>query len=163
MYQKHHLALKAPQLTRSQKKNLNIEIEFFEGLIEKDYQRDDVSILRHLAEDYVRKSELDRAIDCLENGAKLIEDSSRNSVFNVADAMEMYYDLLCCHAASSNWGRDLRHTERAIEVLKKAIQLGFNDHAKLASDRDLEPLRKDPEFNRVYSMMQPQKSSTNIP
>lgn len=55
------------------------------------------------------------------------------------DSSFAWYNLACAAARSGS-------KKRALEALEKAIALGFRDAAHIASDEDLESIRKDPKY-----------------
>jgi tetratricopeptide (TPR) repeat protein len=59
-----------------------------------------------------------------------------------------YYNLACANAR-------LGRTDRALEMLSRAIDEGFSDRATLEADADLAPLRADPRFAALAARIAP--------
>lgn len=57
------------------------------------------------------------------------------------------YNLACSLALT---GR----SDDAILILTKAVRYGYHDHRHMLVDRDLEPLRGDPRFDELISLME---------
>ena len=57
-----------------------------------------------------------------------------------------YYNLACAQVK-------LNSTSEALDSLKKAIELGYNDAAALTRDPELAPLHDDPEFQRIVALI----------
>jgi predicted esterase len=60
------------------------------------------------------------------------------------DSPDVHYNLGCMYALEGN-------RKEAIRNLKKSLELGFKNFDLLKTDPDLEKLRSDPEFNKLYA------------
>jgi hypothetical protein len=57
-----------------------------------------------------------------------------------------YYNLACAQVK-------LNSRTEALDSLKKAIELGYDNAAALTKDQDLAPLREEPEFQRILALI----------
>ncbi len=62
----------------------------------------------------------------------------------------LHYRLACLYALKGQ-------KKRALESLKKAIEKGFKDAAELQNNRELDGLREDPEFKKLFEDLRNQK------
>jgi tetratricopeptide (TPR) repeat protein len=119
----------AKKLTREDKRNLDIEIGFIEGVVHKapDY----VEALQILGDDYTKRGRF-------EDGLKVDEQLAR---LRPHDATVLY-NLACSYSLTGE-------TEHALAALHRAIAAGYDDFKWMAQDPDLEALRKHPLYDQV--------------
>jgi tetratricopeptide (TPR) repeat protein len=70
------------------------------------------------------------------------------------DASLAWYDFACVAVAAN-------HTNEAVQYLRKAVDLGYNDADHLQSDDDLKPLRRDPRFASLVSDARKRTAATS--
>jgi tetratricopeptide (TPR) repeat protein len=58
------------------------------------------------------------------------------------DAPNPYYNLASAYAQDGQ-------KRRALEALKKAVEKGFANAARIQADKELEPLREEAEFKKI--------------
>jgi tetratricopeptide (TPR) repeat protein len=104
----------------------DFEIDFFEEVLSKD--PDHVSALISLGELYTAAG---RFQEGLEVDLKLV------GVFPFEPVI--HYNLACSYSL-------LDRKEEALEALRKAVNLGYDDFETLQNDRDLENIRDHPKF-----------------
>ncbi len=65
----------------------------------------------------------------------------------------LYFDLARCYAqcAAADAGANSLYTNKALAALREAVRLGFNDSVNLATEPDLEPIRKAPGFQSLLT------------
>ncbi len=118
------------KLTRKEQRDLDLEITFMEGLIQRDACYGEA--WRVLSEDYSRRSRFQDGLHADEQLAQLHPESP-----------EVLYNLACSYSLT-------RNVERAVEILTRAISKGFSDFKWMLRDPDLVFLRKDPIFKKVW-------------
>jgi tetratricopeptide (TPR) repeat protein len=128
------------KLTRDEKRNLDVEIGFIEGVVSKD--PDFVEALQILGDDYTKRG---RFID----GLKIDEQLAR---LRPADPTVLY-NLACSYSLTGE-------VEKAFASLHRALTSGYNDFKWLAQDPDLETLRKHPLYEQVRARIKTGKSKT---
>jgi tetratricopeptide (TPR) repeat protein len=118
------------KLTRKEQRDLDIEIAFMEGLL----QRDDAyaEAWKVLSEDYSRRSKFNEGLRADEALARLNPESP-----------DVLYNLACSYSLTKN-------IEGAVETLTRAIGRGFADFKWMLRDPDLVHLRRDPIFKKVW-------------
>ncbi len=110
------------KLSQQQERDLDIEIGFLEGVVERD--RNYVEALQLLGDNYTRRGRyreglsVDRRLVRLCPGDPLV-----------------YYNLACSYSLT-------RQFRRAFRSLRKALAHGYCDFDWLRKDPDLEPLRQ---------------------
>lgn len=114
------------KLTRKQKRGLDIEIAFLEGLLRRD--PDYVDGLRVIGDDYTRRG---RYVD----GLKIDEQLAR---LRPQDPL-VFYNLACSCSLTEQY-------DRGFDALEQALTLGYRDFRWLAQDPDLSNLRQHPQF-----------------
>lgn len=64
---------------------------------------------------------------------------------------EQWYDFACVYAVAGGKLKDKRdeYAGRAVELLRKAVAGGYKDHAHMAKDADLDPLRGRADFKQL--------------
>lgn len=118
-------------LSRKEKRDLDIEISFLEGLVRKDPR--DAAALRILGDDYTRRGRFP-------DGLKIDEQLTK---LQPTDPLA-HYNLACSYSLT-------QRLDLAALALEKAIALGYRDFDWLAKDPDLHNLRLDPSYNRIQS------------
>src|SRR5438874_10521361 len=114
----------ARKLTRKEKRDLDIEISFLEGVVERDPAY--VDALQILGDDYTRRGRYP-------DGLKIDESLSQ---LRPEDPL-VHYNLACSYSLTER-------LELAVLALERALALGYRDFKWLAEDPDLEKLRRDP-------------------
>ncbi len=114
------------KLSRDERRNLDVEISFVEGVVRRDPQF--IEALRILGDDYTRRG---RFVDGLKVDEQLIQ-------LRPEDALA-HYNLACSYALTDCYAQ-------AAATLSKAISLGYNDFKWLMRDPDLKEFRKHPLF-----------------
>lgn len=119
------------RLSRKEQRNLDIEIDFLEGLIRRapDY----FDALQVLGDDYTRRGRFSEGLQIDEQLVKL----------RPADSMA-HYNLACSYSLTNQ-------VELAAKALMRALDLGYRDFRWLLQDPDLENLRNHRKFRSVQS------------
>ncbi|HXV75861.1 MAG TPA: M56 family metallopeptidase [Candidatus Polarisedimenticolaceae bacterium] len=66
----------------------------------------------------------------------------------IAAADEGYREAVSLYNAACGYAR-LGQAERAVELIERAVDAGFDDPELIASDRDLDPIRREATFRRM--------------
>ena len=117
------------KMTREEKRDLDVEIGFIEGVVGKD--PDYVEALQILGDDYTKRGRFD-------DGLKIDEQLAR---LRPQDATVLY-NLACSYSL----------TERVVEAfnaLHRSLAAGYSDFKWMAQDPDLESVRKHPLYEEV--------------
>jgi tetratricopeptide (TPR) repeat protein len=125
---------KAPvrkKLNRQEKRDLDIEIGFLEGLVRRDPGY--VDALQILGDDYTKRGKFTL-------GLKI---DQRLAVLRPRDAL-VYYNLACSYCLT---GRQ----EDASEALQQALDYGYRDFKWLGEDPDLADLRGHESYASIRS------------
>ena len=117
------------KLTPQQERDLDIEIGFLEGVVERDPTYADA--LQILGDDYTRRGRL-------EEGLKVDE---RLSLLRPTDAF-VHYNLACSYALTGQF-------DAAAAALNHALDLGYCDFKWLAKDPDLARFRKHSLYKKI--------------
>lgn len=117
------------KLTRREVRDLDVKIEFVEGLLRRD--PDYVEALQLLGDHYTQRGKFDA-------GLRIDE---RLSELEPANPL-VFYNLACSYSLMGS-------VELAAASLKKAILLGYRDFKWLARDPDLSALRKHPLYRSI--------------
>src|SRR4051812_35121280 len=120
---------KPSKMTRDEKRHLDIEISFIEGVVRRD--PDYIEALQILGDDYTKRN---RFVD----GLKIDEQLAR---LKPADATVLY-NLACSYSLTGS-------TEAAFAALHRALIAGYDDFKWLAQDPDLENVRKHPNYSTI--------------
>jgi len=113
------------------RKNLDFEIGFFEGIIEK--KPDFIEALIALGENYTRKGLYGKGLATDKKLALLRPEDET-----------VHYNLACDYSL-------LKEPELCLEALEKAIDLGYDDFKYMLEDPDLEYIRKDQRCVRLLA------------
>jgi tetratricopeptide (TPR) repeat protein len=132
---------RAPKkLTRREQRDLDVEIQFMEGIIRRDPGY--TQALQVLGEDYTRRGNI-------REGLKVDEQLSR---LQPGDAY-VHYNLACSYSLAGQLAE-------AAAVLEKALRLGFREFKWLAKDPDLHNLRQHPLYETVQAKIKQLKVRT---
>lgn len=115
--------------SKKEKSSLEFEIEFYEKLITN--KPDFIDVLIPLAELYTKAG-------CYNNGLKIDQRLSRLKPDNPV----IHYNLACSYSL-------LGKVNEAVEALKKAVELGYNDFEYMNTDPDLATIRKDKRYIKI--------------
>ncbi len=132
---------------RSRKKRKDFEILFYEKLLEK--RPNFIQALSCLGEAYTRKGFYEEG---LKIDRKLAQLKPKEPI--------VHYNLACSLSL-------LGKAEEALEELKKAVFLGYDDFFYLLEDPDLENVRKLPTFleffRKITRMTSDEEKRQNLP
>lgn len=117
------------KLSRQERQNLDIEIGFIEGVVNRD--PDFLEALQVLGDDYTRRGRFTDGLKIDERLAQIRPDDSM-----------VQYNLACSYALTDR-------IEPAAEALERALNLGYRDFKWLNDDPDLEKLRQHPIFRKI--------------
>jgi tetratricopeptide (TPR) repeat protein len=119
------------KLNRLEKRELDIEIGFLEGLVRRDPGY--VDALQILGDDYTKRGKFTL-------GLKI---DQRLAVLRPTDAL-VHYNLACSYCLTGQ-------QEEAALSLEEALKRGYRDFKWLTEDPDLEELREHPAYSRIRS------------
>ena len=117
------------KLTRQEQRNLDIEIDFMEGVVRRDPGY--VEALQILGDNYTRRG---RYAD----GLKVDEQLSR---LCPRDAL-VQYNLACSYSLTNQ-------PELSVAALNRALDLGYRDFKWMTRDADLKNVLKHPLYKNV--------------
>jgi tetratricopeptide (TPR) repeat protein len=119
------------KLSRQEKRNLDIEIEFLEGLVKRapDY----IDALLVLGDDYTRRG-------CFLEGLHVDEQLVR---LRPCDSL-VHYNLACSYSLTDQ-------IDQALLALEKALNLGYRDFKWMNEDPDLAVLRQHPGYKQIQA------------
>jgi tetratricopeptide (TPR) repeat protein len=117
------------KLSRASQRDLDVKIEFMEGLVRRD--PDYVDALQLLGDHYTQRGRYAEGLRVDEHLARLEPDNPL-----------VFYNLACSYSL-------LEQFDRAANELEKALQLGYRDFHWLARDPDLRELRQQPVYRRI--------------
>jgi len=116
-------------MTCSEQRELDVKIEFIEGLIRREPGY--VDALQLLGDHYTQRGRYAEGLKVDERLARL----------RPGDAL-VFYNLACSYSLTGQF-------DRAALALEKALSLGYHDFAWLAKDPDLEKFRQHPAYDRI--------------
>jgi tetratricopeptide (TPR) repeat protein len=119
------------KLTRKEQRDLDIEITFMEGVVDRDPQFLDA--WKVLSDAYSRRGKLDEGLKADERLAHLRPDDP-----------SVLYNLACSYSLAKKF-------DDAAAILNRSISNGFVDFKWLMKDPDLSALRKEPAFKKVWA------------
>jgi tetratricopeptide (TPR) repeat protein len=124
-----HKSSSAKKLTRQEMRDLDIEIEFIEGVVKRapDY----VEALQVLGDDYTRRGKF---VDGLNVDEQLVR-------LRPSDPMT-HYNLACSYSLTEQY-------EPAVAALGRSLDLGYRDFKWISRDPDLRNLRRHPLFEKI--------------
>jgi tetratricopeptide (TPR) repeat protein len=128
-------------LTREDKRALDVEIGFIEGVVRRD--PDYVEALQILGDDYTKRG---RFLD----GLKVDEQLAR---LRPSDSTVLY-NLACSYALTGD-------TDSAFAALHRALDAGYDDFKWLAQDPDLECVRTHPDYGTIRAKIKELKPRTS--
>jgi Flp pilus assembly protein TadD len=117
------------KLTPRQRRDLDIEIGFMEGVVQRDPRF--VEALQILGDDYTRRGKFVEGLKVDERLARLRPHDPT-----------MLYNLACSCALTKRY-------EQAAAALSRAIEQGYRDFKWLVKDPDLRGLRQHPLFKKI--------------
>ena len=115
------------KLSNREQRDLDIEIQFLEGVTRRD--RRYVEALQLLGDDYTRRGRFEDGLNVDRRLARLCP----------SDPL-VHYNLACSFSLTEEF-------RKAANALRKAIHYGYRDFDHLRKDSDLEPLRQ----NEIYA------------
>src|SRR6185503_15617320 len=121
------------KLSPAQQRDLDIEIGFIEGVVQRDPQY--LEALQILGDDYTRRGKF-------ENGLKIDEELAKLR----PDDPTVLYNLACSYAL-------LGQFEDAVAALWRAMDQGYDDFRWLMKDPDLKKLRADRRFKAIQERL----------
>ena len=123
------LATERQPLSDKEKRELDIEIDFLSGLVERDPGY--IEALQLLGDDYTKRG-------CFTDGLKIDEHLSRL----LPDDSMVFYNLACSYSLTDR-------IEESITALNKAVHLGYDDSKWMDTDPDLNKVRTDPRYKSI--------------
>ena len=123
--------------SRASQRDLDIKIEFMEGLVRRD--PDYVDALQLLGDHYTQHG---RYTDGLKVDERLARLEPRNPL--------VFYNLACSCSLTGQF-------DRAASALETALQLGYRDFRWLARDPDLHRLRQQPIYRDIEAKIRRMK------
>ena len=127
----------ARKMTRDEKRNLDVEIGFIEGVVRKDPSF--VEALQILGDDYTKRGRFDDGLKVDEQLADLRPQDAT-----------VLYNLACSYSLTGQ-------TEQAFDALQRSLAAGYDDFKWLAQDPDLEAVRKHPRYKEVRAQIKTSK------
>ena len=125
------------KLNRQEKRDLDIEIGFLEGLVRRDPGY--VDALQILGDDYTKRGKYTL-------GLKI---DQRLSALQPDDSL-IHYNLACSYSLTGQ-------QEDAATALERALELGYRDFKWLTDDPDLADLRDHESYARIRSKIRSMK------
>ena len=108
---------------------LDFEIEFFGGILQRTL--DYVDVLRAQGNNLTLKG---RYSEGLQIDKRLVQLRPEDPY--------AHYNLACSLAL-------LKRSDQALQTLRRAVELGYNDFRYMKEDRDLDSIRHDPRFRQL--------------
>jgi tetratricopeptide (TPR) repeat protein len=125
------------KLSRASQRDLDVKIEFMEGLVRRD--PDYVDALQLLGDHYTQRGRYAEGLKVDERLARLEPRSPL-----------VFYNLACSCSLTEQF-------DRAVLMLEKALQLGYRDFRWLARDPDLHQLRQQPIYRDIEAKIRRMK------
>jgi len=125
------------KLSRRTSRDLDIKIEFMEGLVRRDPKYTDA--LQLLGDHYTQRGKYEAGLLVDEKLARLEPENPL-----------VLYNLACSYSLTDR-------VDRAAETLEKAISCGYRDFKWLAKDPDLRKLRKHPLYRNIKDKIRKMK------
>jgi tetratricopeptide (TPR) repeat protein len=120
---------KGPPPRVSDQNQLDFELAFFEGVLAR--HPDYVDVLRIMGNLLSLKG---RLADGLKVDRRLVQ-------LRPTDALA-HYNLACSYAL-------LKRPDKSLELLRRAVELGYRDFRYIREDHDLDSIRQDPRFRAL--------------
>jgi hypothetical protein len=121
------------KLTRREQRDLDIEIQFLSGVVNRDPNY--VDALQILGDDFTRRGRY-------RDGLKVDE---RLALLRPKDSL-VQYNLACSYSLTDKVGD-------ALKALERALLLGYRDFKWLAEDPDLQNVRRHPHYERIRAKL----------
>jgi tetratricopeptide (TPR) repeat protein len=131
---------KRKKLTPSDRRDLDVRIEFIEGLVRRDPGY--VDALQLLGDHYTQRGRFTEGLEVDERLARLDPDNAL-----------VFYNLACSYSLTDQF-------DHAAAALKRAFELGYRDFKWLARDPDLRKLRKQSIYQEIAEAIRQFKSGT---
>lgn len=112
---------------------VDFEIEFYTSCLERNPNY--VEVLKVLSRNVSVKGDYQRAFDL---DRRLVQLAPHDPL--------LFYNLACSACQTGA-------IDGAIDALKRAVDLGFDELSLMIEDRELEPIRKDPRFHELIAGM----------
>jgi tetratricopeptide (TPR) repeat protein len=128
------------KLSRNERRDLDIEIGFMEGVIRRDPSF--VKALQILGDDYTRRGKVAEGLRVDKQLAELCPEDSL-----------VHYNLACSYTLTAQY-------DDAFSALDRALNLGYRDFRWLAKDPDLDTLRKHPLYKKIRAKVRSLKVKT---
>jgi len=125
------------KMSRSEQRELDVKIEFIEGLVRREPGY--VDALQLLGDHYTQRGRYAEGLKVDERLARLRPD----------DAL-VFYNLACSYSLTEQF-------DRAVLALEKALNLGYRDFNWLAKDPDLHQLRQQPIYRDIQDKIRRMK------
>ena len=125
------------KMTRSEQRDLDVKIEFIEGLVRRD--PDYADALQLLGDHYTQRGRYAEGLKMDERLARL----------QPGDAL-VFYNLACSYSLTEQF-------DRAALTLEKALGLGYRDFNWLAKDPDLKKFRQQPAYDEIKARIRRMK------
>ncbi len=125
------------KLTRRESRELDVKIEFMEGVVRRDPEY--VEALQLLGDHYTQRGKFDHSLRVDERLSRL---EPRNPL--------VFYNLACSYSL-------IGEVDDAMSALEKALALGYRDFKWLAKDPDLRTLRKHPLYRTIEDKIRKMK------
>ena len=116
-------------LSGKEKLELDIEIEFLSGLIERDPEY--VEALQLLGDDFTKRGQFNEGLKIDEQLSRLLPEDSM-----------VFYNLACSYSLTDR-------IDDSITALNKAVNLGYDDSKWMDTDPDLNKVRTDPRYQSI--------------
>ena len=123
------LATERHPLSGKEKRELDIEIEFLSGLIERDPEY--VEALQLLGDDFTKRGQFNDGLKIDEHLSRLLPEDSM-----------VFYNLACSYSLTDR-------IDDSITALNKAVHLGYDDSKWMDTDPDLNKVRTDPRYQSI--------------
>ena len=116
-------------LSGKEKLELDIEIEFLSGLIERDPEY--VEALQLLGDDFTKRGQFNEGLKIDEQLSRILPEDSM-----------VFYNLACSYSLTDR-------IDDSITALNKAVNLGYDDSKWMDTDPDLNKVRTDPRYQSI--------------
>ena len=117
------------QLSAKENRDLDIEINFLKGLVNRDYEY--IEALQLLGDDYTKRGKFRDGLKIDEQLAKLLPEDSM-----------VFYNLACSYSLTNA-------INESIVALNKAVILGYSDSEWMDRDPDLNNVKSDNRYNSI--------------
>jgi tetratricopeptide (TPR) repeat protein len=127
------LATERQPLSGKEKRELDIEIEFLSGLIERDPEY--VEALQLLGDDFTKRGQFNDGLKIDQHLSRLLPEDSM-----------VFYNLACSYSLTDR-------IDDSITALNKAVHLGYDDSKWMDTDPDLNKVRTDPRYQSILHQL----------